>query len=367
MTLNRDLYNYLTEEVIFLGNENPELLTRLMFSGKEAIFILRNIINGVDSVQFLNWSYYENNKHIRYSSQVVVLIWNNFLKIEADLKNPYMGNIIQWALSSVKRVGIDTKDPLPPDVVELLLKNPSLTKLTLYRCDLWTAKILIESRRFDYVKMGPFMSGHLNYIYIDVEELELCEVPLTEILNSKRIKTNSLIIRGTNVAFSKILTEINVSSDFEYLKKLELVVFNWGKCCEPTGFFSFLRILDKKLINLEFLTVEFEEYRPALVYRNYQGDINMPPELFKKFVYYMYNLPLYYRKIKVKVNHYIMAEISPLPPLEVAEGYYEKIREELPNFKYSCWIEEGRSHCSFNNSINITKNFEVNTLLHVFG
>ena len=45
--------------------------------------------------------------------------------VRLDLRDPYMEYIRRWTLSSVKKVNIHCNNPVPPDITELLLKNPS--------------------------------------------------------------------------------------------------------------------------------------------------------------------------------------------------------------------------------------------------
>ena len=77
-------------------------------------------------------------------------------------------------------------------------------------CDFSTTKKLVESRKFDYIKMEPDITENLDDIRIDTEELELCDVSFESILKSQSIKTNSLITRyrGRNVSDDLFTTDI---------------------------------------------------------------------------------------------------------------------------------------------------------------
>ena len=45
-----------------------------------------------------------------------------------------MEKIIRWGLHFVKRIEIDTKDPLPADVMDVLLKNQSEFYVLINNC-----------------------------------------------------------------------------------------------------------------------------------------------------------------------------------------------------------------------------------------
>ena len=85
-----------------------------------------------------------------------------------------------------------------------------LTKLKLIQCDFPTIKKLVESRRFDSIKIEPDISENLDDIIIDAEELELCDVPLQSILKTDSIKTNLLIAGYRSRNVSDNLLSINI-------------------------------------------------------------------------------------------------------------------------------------------------------------
>lgn len=73
-------------------------------------------------------------------------------------------------------------------------------KLVFY--DSPSTKLLMESRRFDYIEMGYPISSNLNDIRIDTKELECVSVSLEEILEAESIRTNSLLINYSDVEFN---------------------------------------------------------------------------------------------------------------------------------------------------------------------
>ena len=128
-------------------------------------------------------------------------------------------------MSSVKRVGLQFKDSLPRDMIDLLLKNPSefyilikrvyvlfsdFTKLKLMSYDLASTKLLLESRKFDYIEMGYPISNNLNDLNVDTKELECISISLEEILEAKSIKANVLVVNYSDIEFNYDFTNIKI-------------------------------------------------------------------------------------------------------------------------------------------------------------
>lgn len=85
-----------------------------------------------------------------------------------------------------------------------------MKSLDLCKCDLSTAKLIIESRRFNYIKIRSSVAHFIDNISIDTQQLEVKEISLEEILDAKSIKTNSLIIDVETVEFTDSLCEVDI-------------------------------------------------------------------------------------------------------------------------------------------------------------
>lgn len=66
--------------------------------------------------------------------------------------------------------------------------------MQLFNCDFITTKLLLESRRFDYVKMNRYITKNLDNICIDIKEVDIYDGALNDVLTVQSIKTKSLII-----------------------------------------------------------------------------------------------------------------------------------------------------------------------------
>ncbi|KAE9547797.1 hypothetical protein FO519_008992 [Halicephalobus sp. NKZ332] len=349
MILNPDLYYNLAWDFL-VSTDNPEIVTRFMFSGKQSLNALKNVVKKAENVQF---SYMEANRkrnnegilHGKIPDYKLKMKWDFDVEINADLRDPYMEQIIRWTLSSTEGIEILTDKPLPNDVVDSLLKNPNFTKLEPYVYHLPTLKSLIKSRKFDYIKMR--YSAFINWsgTLIDTKELKLLYVPLEKILKSEFIKTNSLIARYPDEEFHDSLLTMNIS-----LQKV----------------LQFLEFLNEKLPNLKFLKLDITEHRPYLIYDSSQGTFNILPHFIKDLVKYEEKLNLYNGKLKIKFVHEISFNICS-GPREICEDYVEKLRKELEGFEYLPSSRNQWDYYNFEKSRKIKDNFELNTRIKLFG
>ncbi|KAE9552179.1 hypothetical protein FO519_004594 [Halicephalobus sp. NKZ332] len=208
MMLNLDVYRDLAEEIVVLANEDPELTSRFLLSGQESVDILRSFAKAIDTIRFHHSANHNTKNHPKYSFKVVQFLWDD-IDVYMDLRDPHTGYVIRRALSSVKKIGIASYNPLSEDIMDLLLENPNITELEVHEYDLLTAKPLIESRRFKYIKIGPFMTGHLNDVRINTDKLEFLGFALEKILQAESIRTNSLVITHFREDFNDIPIDMN--------------------------------------------------------------------------------------------------------------------------------------------------------------
>ena len=93
-------------------------------------------------------------------------------------------------------------------IIYLLFLDFKNLKLQIY--DSSTAKILVESRKFDYIDIRDPMFELWKDLLIDTKELEVYDISLTEILQTESIKTNSLIIDIEEDEFQDITLNISI-------------------------------------------------------------------------------------------------------------------------------------------------------------
>ncbi|KAE9548339.1 hypothetical protein FO519_008444, partial [Halicephalobus sp. NKZ332] len=225
-------------------------------------------------------------------------------------------------------------------------------------CDVPTTKILLESRRFNCVKMDRRIFEDLKDIHIDTEQLEFERVLFEEVLKIESIKTKSLVIYS-NEDFKDSLNSMDISPNFQSLEKLELGTSFIEVSRDIQKVLQFLNFLNTKFVNLEILKLRFYEFH-ELVYNKDDGNFNISPGVFKNYVNYEEELSIYNGKVKVELYHYITLSVYPLPSEQDIKDYYEKLRKEFYNFED--FSETSHSDCClrFKNSINVTENFETN-------
>ena len=89
-------------------------------------------------------------------------------------------------------------------------------QLELYHCHFPIAKLLVQSRRFDYVKIDHFIFKSLEDIHIDTDRLELWGDFYDGILNAEFIRTNSLIIHYSEKDFNDNLITNDIGLVFYF-------------------------------------------------------------------------------------------------------------------------------------------------------
>ncbi|KAE9546892.1 hypothetical protein FO519_009897 [Halicephalobus sp. NKZ332] len=211
MTLNQDLYYELFWEIISPYSDCLKHVSVFIFSGKEPLTFVKTFMKRVESVKMSRWEYVRDKNRLVHPD-MVDLRWKNGICSHTDIRYPSMELFVRWILSSVKRFEICSKDPFRKKVMELLSENPNFTELEIHSCDLSIANRLLESRRFNYIRIG-FSYSDWKKIHIDTKEVEFEEVNLQEILELKSVKTNSLITTQHRIQFNDILLP----------KKVELV------------------------------------------------------------------------------------------------------------------------------------------------
>ncbi|KAE9546923.1 hypothetical protein FO519_009865, partial [Halicephalobus sp. NKZ332] len=356
--LNPDVYYDLAREFIYLADENPELSSRFVLSGKEPLAALKDFITKVEFVKYENWSFEESD--VRCSPYVVSIDWSHDITIRVDLEDSHVKWMIRWALSHTKRFDISVRDPLPENITDLLLKNPSFTKVRIDNGDLSTAKLLVNSRRFDYISITSFTAKDWNDVHIDTEELDFFGVSLEEILKAESIKANSLIIGPVDEDFIESLTTTDISYVFQSVKTLSVSYVDARPLYHPQKVLDSLEFWNTKLVNLELLVLNFCDMFDYVEYDSRRRTFSMQPSALKNLVNYEDKLTGYKGKLKVKFTHEIKYEMYPRPPKIVVENYCKGLEKELSEYKYSFQTKNGWNEHHFKKSRMITENFEAN-------
>lgn len=91
-----------------------------------------------------------------------------------------------------------------------------MKEFDFYECDLLTTKLLLESKKVDYINIG-FQQGEYVSILMDTKVLELTCIPLSELLTADNIKTNSLIINLDKKGFNTDFSSVNIKFVFYFL------------------------------------------------------------------------------------------------------------------------------------------------------
>ncbi|KAE9548341.1 hypothetical protein FO519_008446 [Halicephalobus sp. NKZ332] len=364
MKLNPDLYHDFTKELIPSTKNNPKIATKIMFLGKEPLFALMNFATKARSFSFENWSGWELNSHFKYSLYKLKIQWDNDTCTEIDLKDPYMKKIVRWILSFVNEVKINCTGSFPTDIMELLLKNPHITKIHLNKCDALTAKRLVESRKFDFVEMNYDTIKDLNDIHIDTKELLLGGISLEESLKLKNMNTTLLKVHVRDEKFDNCLLMTDVDSSSQSLEELKLKVRSLSRhsidqSVNPERVLGFLGFLNTNLVNLKLLRLSLEDND---IHNNIDIDQGYPsilPDSIKRLLNYEEKLTTYNGRVKVKFNHKIHFRICS-PSEDVVDDYIKKTMEEFQGFEYSSEIEDTMNYYCFTKSGNVAENFEVN-------
>ncbi|KAE9547423.1 hypothetical protein FO519_009365 [Halicephalobus sp. NKZ332] len=364
--LNWDLYHDLVREVSVLEDENRTLI-RFMLLGKESLITLERIFTKVDYIYLYHWDDSESSFYPVCSQNQMMLERNDGIRIYVTLGHPHMKQVTRWALSSVKTLNINAQKPFPTDIRDLLLNNPRLRNLEIFQCDLPTTKLLVESRRFDYIKIYHCDSQNLGGVCIDTKELEYNGAHLEEILERTSIKTNSLICDSSRKNFPDDLITINIGPGFKFLEKLDLSHFYLNVCLDPQKILDLLEFFNEKLINLKLLTLRFTEHHNKFLYNEHEKSFNISPNSLKGFVEYEDRFASYKGKAKVEFNHDIQSQILGDVPRQIFENYYEILKEKFRDFGDCSSITNYICSYDFRKLNNVTENLEMNIRVHLFG
>ena len=153
---------------------------------------------------------------------------------------------------------------------------------------------------------------------------------------------------------------IYYSPNFESLERFELIVRGRDVFHDPQKILKFLEFLNTKLINLTLLILDFNEFRPDLVYSSDDRSFNISPNAFKNYVDYEEKLTVYNGRIKVKLNHYFDFKMISNSK-QAVEDYLGNLKKELRNFEYSYWIEGNDTFFKFEKSSQVGQRLELNT------
>ncbi|KAE9548247.1 hypothetical protein FO519_008540 [Halicephalobus sp. NKZ332] len=366
MMLNLDLCYDVAWELFNVHNLEPEPMTRFMLSGKSPLIALVKFIKKAKSVLLWYSKDYYNRYRPRYSYYILEIKLDNNAKIVVDLRDPNMRQISRWTLSSVKEVKIDVGVPLPADIMDLLLNNSNFSRLTMYRYDIPTAKLLLQSRRFDYINMDaedygdyekePNTLESFSDICIDAEELKLGNVSLEKIFRVGCIKTNVLAVDYRNEIFEDSLLAMDVNPSFQSVKTLRLEVLNEDDLFSYTnGILKLLELLNTRLINLElfvFLFTQFHEFK-----HNMFGYYGVDPDGVEYLLNYKEKMASYKGGVKVEFSHRI--EFHTFDYSErFLKYYYKELWKNLRGYRSFFYVDKSTGFCKFWKSDKIAENFE---------
>ncbi|KAE9547669.1 hypothetical protein FO519_009121 [Halicephalobus sp. NKZ332] len=330
MRLNPDIYHDLAWEFMVSKDDILEILSKFMFSGNESLSTVRNFARKMDCLEISDAS--EDDQCDPFYS--LRLIWDDGAKIYTTLSNQYTKHFVHWGLSSVKRVKIYIESPLPKYITDLLLENKNFKELKLIDCDLLSAKRLVESRRFDYIKIGWDMANTWGHISISAEELKFTAwLSLALILNADFINTTSLKIGYSDENFDDSFLTMDINSKYGSLKNLELGTMYMDVSNNTHKILKFLDLITSNLPNLNSLTFNFEQDTPDLNYNSRTESFNLFPSFINDFVNYENDLAAYNEKVQVKINHDIRLRISSSSKKAI-ENYMKRLKEELRSFQY---------------------------------
>ncbi|KAE9547720.1 hypothetical protein FO519_009067, partial [Halicephalobus sp. NKZ332] len=332
------------------------------FRGKQPLVVAENIISNVKNVDFHS----TNKKDMNGNYEPLLLadlIWNDSLKKRVVFKDPSIGPVIRWVLFSVKRVEIFTDDSLLTYAADLLLKNPNFTELEVCEYNSSIAKMLLESRKFDYIKMEYDPIKNLKDVRIDTKKLEFSEVSLKGILEAESIKATTLVAESSYSECDKCLLTMNkIGSGFQSLEELNL--YNkGGLIIRFEEILEFLEFLNTKLVNLKLVTLDYKECDIGLRYCSEKKEFNWSPTRLRNLMEQEQNFAAYNGKIKTELNHHFYIETYFCPD-DTVERYCEELKEEL-QVEYSSRIENGKNYYYFKKSHKISETFVFSTIFEI--
>ena len=75
MFLNLDFYEDLFREFIILGDENPEIVSGFILSGRESVGGMRGFMRKIETIHFWNSLSFDDSSRLQCSYYVVELRW----------------------------------------------------------------------------------------------------------------------------------------------------------------------------------------------------------------------------------------------------------------------------------------------------
>ena len=82
--------------------------------------------------------------------------------------------------------------------------------------DLQTAKLLVESRKFDLIEIEHPLPGSLSRIDISAKKLKLDEISFMDFLELRSIQANSLLCKCSNEEFKDDFSDMDIRWLFKY-------------------------------------------------------------------------------------------------------------------------------------------------------
>jgi len=366
MILNVDLYEDLSYEVVSLLVRDSEFLTRFILSGKQTVIGTRKMMNRVSNVE-LNYEPIDPMEILPPVFCYVMKFGEESVATATAISGlPCPVSIIRWGLSSTKALIFNSEVKFPKEVLTWFLDNPNLKRLTFKQHNLYTAKQLLKSRKFDFVSLDYNLFKRLKDVLIDTEEIEVDQVSLKKILGCKFIKTKSLICKDFFDQFNNNL-KVNVNPNFRKLEKLEIKLRHvdedmpFDYLMNSSMILNLFKSVNAKLDNLDLLTFSYNEYFPGETLEDY----NLRADDFNLLTSYENGLVSYDGKPKVKLNHTIYCEMVPTFD-QTVNDYIEELKKDLQGFEYSSWVEysvameeDDTTYC-FKKSRNITNSLQTN-------
>jgi len=307
MKLSPDIYYDIISAIFdsdldLTEDRDLKFINFFMFSGKEPLIYLQEFAKKVKSFTFWSLSKDEAGEDIspRYTATFES---ENDIWTRINLADPRAAMIVRLALSHTKTFECHRKVPLLPSVIELLLNNPNFNRLLLSDCDLPTTKLLLESRKFEFVQVWRDVAKHIDGVCINTEKFSFSDVPLEEALKYESIKTDLLIIKLEGDQIDGSFSNITVSPNFKSIGKLNFIFWNPDLSSYSGKILNLLKFVNDTFFELRCVTFDLDDSFD-LTYDEY--DIyHMPMVYFNGFASELHEISTSNKEFKIKFKHFI--------------------------------------------------------------
>lgn len=223
MILNPDLYEDLSHEFLCLLSKSPKFLVKFILSGSQSLIAARQILGKVTTVELT----YDSIDPLGIFPPVFIYVMKfgevSWLITALCITLEYrkMRLLSPRTLNFLIRCPLSDGEYFPPRQLysiprKLFLRKSQpgfsivrvsfmwfrfiktfsdLKRLTFKQYNLSTAKQLLKSRKFEFVKIDYDLFRELKDVIIDTEEIESEQIPLNDILKCKFIKAKSWICK----------------------------------------------------------------------------------------------------------------------------------------------------------------------------